>query len=756
MAQEMQEIDIRLWITRILKNWYWFVIGCIIAGGLGVWHYFSTTYKFTVDSEVVLRENDAASMLPQADLMNMLGFGGGKAIADEMLVMNSRDMMRQVIDGLGLQTEYRKKEGLRWLGQYPGRDLSVVYPTHFVDTMLRVAKISIKVRRNDYLVRVNYGRFVNSRHKVKDLTVPFETCAATLCFDIHNLEGMREGDCYHIVTYPRLPLVNAYCENFQVSKKQKDANVISISTVTDMPSRGRDVIQKLIELYNAESVMDKTLMAKNTETFLNERLSLMEKELAEAEQIEVQYQESHNIVDIEEEAGLFLKENAEYRKKLTEIETQLNLVQFVLDFVEDDKYSNQLIPANLGITDPALIMLITEYNELMLRKMRVERSASGDNPVLNQMHSQLSLMRENVIATMISVRETLMIAKNDLEKLFYIADVWRDDAPAQIKQYREVVRMKLMKEKLYLFLYQKREENALSLVAAIPPAKIIAVPQMNPTPLSPKWKYYALICLFLGMGFPLGIMILGDMFNNRISMNSKDLEKNLKVKLAGVIANNKGESVVIREGDHSVAAEMFRTLRTNIRLAQPTGLKCPVVLVTSNVNDEGKSHVAINLAISMAMVGKKVALLEMDFRKPSLAKYLNLSSRGSLTDYLSNKAYMLEDVIVDSSIKNLDVLPVGVAPSNPSELLQSDRTETLFADLRERYDYVVVDSAPVSMVSDTFLLGGTVDMTVFVVRADYTTFEMIDSINRIYEQERLPNMLAVLNGVNAKELNCSF
>jgi capsular exopolysaccharide synthesis family protein len=392
----------------------------------------------------------------------------------------------------------------------------------------------------------------------------------------------------------------------------------------------------------------------------------------------------------------------------------------------------------------------------MLRKMRVERSASGDNPVLNQMHSQLSLMRENVVATMISVRETLMIAKNDLEKLFYVADSWRDDAPAQIKQYREVVRMKLMKEKLYLFLYQKREENALSLVAAIPPAKIIAVPQMNPIPLSPKWKYYALICLFLGMGFPLGIMILGDMFNNRISMNSKDLEKNLKVKLAGVIANNKGESVVIREGDNSVAAEMFRTLRTNIRLAQPTGLKCPVVLVTSNVNDEGKSHVAINLAISMAMVGKKVALLEMDFRKPSLAKYLNLSSQGNLTDYLSNKAYMLEDVIVDSSIKNLDILPVGVAPSNPSELLQSDRTETLFADLRERYDYVVVDSAPVSMVSDTFLLGGTVDMTVFVVRADYTTFEMIDSINRIYEQERLPNMLAVLNGVNAKELNCSF
>ena len=756
MAQEIQEIDIRLWITRILKNWYWFVISSVIMGGFGVLHYFSTTYKFTVDSEIILRETDATSMLPQADLMDMLGFGGGKAIADEMLVLNSRDLMQKVIDEMGLQTEYRKRVGRKWCGQYPGRDLSVVYPTNFMDTMLRVAKISIKVRKNDYLVRVNYGRFVNSKHEVKDLTVPFETCATTLCFNIHNSEEMQVGDSYRIVTCPRLPLVNDYCGRFKVSKKQKDANVISISTVTDMPSHGRDVIQKLIDLYNVESVIDKTMIAKNTEAFLNERLFLMEEELAEAEQNEVLYQELHDIVDIEEEAGLFLQENAEYRKKLTEIETQLNLVQFVLDFVADDKHSNQLIPANLGITDPALIMLITEYNELMLRKMRVERSASGDNPVLNQMHSQLSLMRENVVATMVSVRETLMIAKNDLEKLFYVADSWRDDVPAQIKQYREVVRMKLMKEKLYLFLYQKREENALSLVAAVPPAKMIAVPQMNPIPLSPKWKYYALICLFLGIVFPLGIMILGDMFNNRISMNSKDLEKNLKVKLAGVIANNKGESVVIREGENSVAAEKFRTLRTNIRLAQPTGLKCPVILVTSSVNEEGKSHVATNLAISMAMLGKKVALLEMDFRKPILAKYLNLSSQGYLTDYLSDGACTLEKVIVTSSIKNLDVLPAGIVPSNPSELLQSERSESLFAELRERYDYVIVDSTPVSVVGDTFLLGGMADMTVYVVRANYTTFEMIDSINRIYEQERLPNMLAVLNGVNAKELDCGF
>lgn len=756
MAQDIQEIDVRAWLMRILKNWYWFVISCVIVGALGIWSYLSTTKKFMVDAEVVLQKADAQMVMPQAELMSILGIGGGSSIADEMRIMSSRDLMSQVILELDLRTEYRKKDGLQWKGQYPARDLSVVYPTLFLDTTKMSTEIFIKVRKNDYLVRVKYGRFESSKHKVKDLTVPFETCATTLCFDINKLDGLEVGDSYYVRTFPLLDVVNSYLKSIKVIKAQKESNVITITTSTDIPSRACDIIRRMLELYNEWSVKDKNLMANNTARFLNARLELMEQELAEAEQKEIEYKERYGIVSLEEEAELFLQENAEYRKQLTEIETQLNLVQFVSEFVADEKNKDQLIPANLGITDPALIVLITEYNELLLNKMRVERSASGENPVLEQMNSQLSLMRANVMATMVSVHETLMIAKKDLDALFNIADAWRDDAPVQLKQYREVVRMKLLKEKLYLFLYQKREENTLTLIAAVPPAKLIAQPLMNPVPMKPNLKYYALICMFLGIVFPLAIMFCCDLFNNRISGSSKDLARRLKVFLAGVLANTKGETIVVRDGNNSVAAELFRTLRTNIRFMQPKDVKCPVVLVTSSMNGEGKSYVATNLAVSMALLGKKVALVGLDLRKPTLAKYLNLPSQGTMTNYLSDKAYTLEDVVVASSVKNLDVLPAGIVPPNPSELLQSDRLAVLFAELRERYDYVVVDSAPVALVSDTFLLGGIADMTMCVIRANHTTVDMIEFLNKIHEQERLPKMVAVLNGVDAKDVGYGY
>ena len=250
-------------------------------------------------------------------------------------------------------------------------------------------------------------------------------------------------------------------------------------------------------------------------------------------------------------------------------------------------------------------------------------------------------------------------------------------------------------------------------------------------------------------------MILRDMLNNRITDNLKDLTKKLNVSLAGVLANDpQSDILAVRDGENTLAAELFRTLRTNIRFMQPKDVKCPVVLVTSSMNGEGKSYVATNLAVSMALLGKKVALVGMDLRQPMLATYLNLPSQGCLTNYLSDKAYTLEDVTVASTITNLDVLPAGIVPSNPSELLQSDRVVELFAELRQRYDYVVLDSASMAMVSDTFLLSSVADLTLCVVRANHTTFDMVDFVNKV--QERMPNMVAVLNGVDAKRVDYAY
>lgn len=755
MAQENQEIDIRAWVLRILKNWYWFVLSCAIFGAIGAYKYVTTPKKYRVDASIMIRNND--DLLPQMEIMSMIGVDGGKMTIDEVELLTSRDLMTKVICDLDLQTEYRKMDEIKWQGQYPKHDLTVVYPVNYLDTLKKGVNIEIKVRKNDYIVKVKYGRWARSRHKVKDLTEPFATCAGTLRFAINNPQEIEVGDRYRMLTLPMLPLVDMYKKQIEAVPLKKESNVISIATATDMPSRARDFIRKEIDYYNLDAVEDKNLMASNTAEFVDERLRLIEDELAIAEAEVERYKKKNNIVSLTEEAELLVKETLEYGKRIAEIETQLNLVKFVNEFVAEEDKRGTLIPSNIGIVDESLVTLITQYNELLLKRMRVQRTATSENPIINQLDSQLEVLRENIIVSIGNVRSSLNISKKDLEDQYAIAEKQSKNIPTQEREFIEVARNRKLKEELYLFLYKQREENALTLASAVMPAKVIASPQMNPTPVGPRLKLIALVCLFFGLLTPLVIMLIVDIMNNNVSDDSKELEKRLKIPFAGVLVkNHRGEHIAVREGENSVSAELFRTLRTNIRFMQPVTEPCPVMLVTSSINGEGKSYVATNLAISMALLGKKVALVGLDIRKPMLANYLNLPSQGCLTSYLSDDAYALEDTILTFSVKNLDIIPAGIIPPNPSELLQSDRLDMFFQELRKRYDYVVVDSAPVAMVSDTFLLNRIADMTIYVTRANYTTFDLIDFLNQTHEQQRLPKMVAVLNGANAKKIGFGY
>lgn len=755
MAQQTQEIDIRLWCTRILKNWYWFFISCFLFGVLGIYKYFSTTPQYEVDSRIMIRSNEADKTLPQMDMMQMMGLGGGKMVEDEMAILTSRDILTQVVSELDLQSEYRKKRYLRWEGQYPSRDLTVEYPPVFLDTTKKFVKIQLCVRKDDYAVKVQYGKWRHSRHTVKDITQPFNTCAGEIYFTIHR--PMETGKKYKIFTLPMLPAVDKYAQAIQADILNKESNVIVINTVTDMPQRAIDFMKKEIELYNLDAVIDKNLMASNTATFIEDRLRLIEEELSVAEAEVEQYKENYGIVDLTSEAGLYLRESAEYKKRVAEIETQLNLVKYVADYVSDDSKAENLIPANLGIADGSLISLIAEYNRMVLNKMRVQRTAMDNNPVVGQMDRQLAVMRENIITSIASVSNSLKISKQDLEKRYGNVESQRGDIPSQERKYREVARNKQLKESLYLYLYEKREENALTLASTIMPAKVIAQPQMNPTASAPRLKIIGLICLILGCGFPFAVIYLYYIFNNRLEDDTKELERKTKMPFGGaLVQNHHGEHVAVREGVNSVSAELFRSLRTNIGFMIPSAKKNPVILVTSSVNSEGKSYVATNLAISLSLLNKKVALVGLDIRKPMLSTYLGLSSEGCLTSYLSDDSYSIDDLVVPSEFSNLDILPSGIIPPNPNELLQSDRLDQLFAELRQRYDYVIVDSAPVAMVSDTFQLSRVADMTIYVCRARYTTFDLIDFLNQVNEQNRLPNIVTVLNGVNAKNIGYGY
>jgi capsular exopolysaccharide synthesis family protein len=755
MAQENQEIDIRKWVLRILRNWYWFVLSCLLFGVFGVYYYFSHTKQFTVDASLMIRNSDDGAGLLDGGIMSMVGMGTSKQTADEIAILTSRDILLQVIKDLDLQTEYRKKDGLRWMGQYPKHDLTVNYQPMFVDTTRTGASISIKVRKNDYLVKVKTKRFVTSRHKVTDLTQPFTTCAGDIFFTIN--KPLEKGDCYKLRTMSKLLAAEVYKDRFVAAPIEKESNIISISTVTDMPGRAIDFINKEIELYNLDALVDKNIMATNTASFINERLQLIESELSVAEKEVESYKEKHGIVDLPSEAGMYMYESNEYRKRADEIETQLSLVQYVAEFVANEQKRNSLIPANLGIADASLVALISNYNQLALDRMRVQRTAADNNPMLLQMENQMALLRENIISSIGSLRNRLTISKQDLETRYTQMESQRTDIPSQEREFVRVERHRQLIETLYLYLYKKREENALTLASTVVSAKIIAVPQMNPIPVSPRAKIIGLICIFLGCCFPLGIMILHDIFNNKISDDSNEYERLVGLPFGGVLVqNHHGRHVAVREGENSASAELFRSLRSNVRFMMSSDVTNPVILVTSSVDGEGKSYVATNLAISLALLEKKVALVGLDIRKPTLAQYLNLASNGALTAYLADNSYTVDDLIVKSEFNNLDILPAGVIPPNPSELLQSQRLDELFKELRKRYDFIVIDSAPVALVSDTFLLNRVADTTVYVSRARHTTTELVGFIKQVYEQKRLPNIITVLNGVNANKIGYGY
>lgn len=776
IQNQSQGIDIRAWITRLIKNWYWFLASIAVFILIGLYVFFSTPNEFEVKAEIMLRDEDNGSAFMQTEMLSMMGMGGLKLVDDEIAILTSRDIVANVISDLNLQFDYRKKNFLKWKGQYPTSDLSVACSPLYIDTLTRPVSIEVKVRNDNYVVKVKYGKRKSSKHVVSNLSESIETCAGLLSLDIKNPEAVEIGDQYRIKIYPLTTAVNIYRNKVQVTAAKKDSKIIQISSVTDIPSRAKNYIGRLVELYNYDAIVDKNMMANNTADFINERLRMIEGDLMQAEERAAQYQAKYGILDPEVEAELFLTENMEYRKQLAEIETQLNWINFLCDFMKEDankdyllpttftspstKYHNNgsiVIPSGMAGTDMALMAAIEEYNSLMLKRMRLERTLKSENPMRDQMDEQLLVLRANIIGSVENLQKALLISKQDYEKHFELASKKRSDMPDQVRNYEKMLREKEFLEKMYLFICQQREENAMLMAAAVVPAKMVTTPQSDYNLIRPHLKMILLLCIILGLVFPVGIMIVYDILNNRISHDAKELEKRIKIPFAGVLVkNHRGEHIAVREGENSVSAELFRTLRTNMSFMQPSTAKTPVVLVTSSINGEGKSYVATNLAISMTLLGKKVALVGLDIRKPMLASYLDLPTSGSLTSYLADSAYSIDDIIVSTNITHLDVIPAGIIPPNPSELLQSDRLDELFVELRNRYDYIVVDSAPVAMVSDTFLLNRLVDMTVYVTRANYTTFELVDFLNQAHEQQRLPKMVAVLNGVDAKKIGYGY
>ena len=744
MEAKTNEIDVRKVVRVVREHWWWFAVGVAVCVCMGTAYYLRKTPQWTTDTSIMLRQKDM--MDGQMSSLSLLGLAGNQAAEDEVVVLASRGLLYQAIDALHLWDTSSKRGGLRWEEEFPNPALSLDCIALTEKAEMGSFVVTVKPTRKGYTVKTKMGHFRRSTARVHDLNEPIETCVGTIA--LHANRTLSNDTTYRIAHARRELVVAAYRKAITVAQHKRESNIITLTTKSPMPERDRALLHQIIEQYNLNAIVDKNMIATNTAAFIDERLAIITKELSEAENAVADYKEQNKIADISTQAQLFLHASSAEQRAMAEIETQLSLVEYIDEFLRDDSKRHNLIPANIGVTDASLAGGLAEYNALQLQRMRVLRTATEENPVIEQMNAQLASIRQNIIATIASVRESLKIRQRNLQEQDSKYNRQIKDAPEQQREYVRVVRQQQIKERLYLFLYEKREENALMLAATAVPAKILDMPQRDVRSMSPKPKKLLLLCLLLGLLIPAGILYLCVLFNDKID-DAKEFERRVKAPMLGqLVQNSRNAHIAIHEGESTVSAELFRLLRTNLRFVIPSETQSPVVLVTSCINGDGKSYVATNMALSLAILGKKVVLVGMDIRKPMLATYFGLSTKGHLTDYLAEPEYTMDEIIVPSGEhKNLDLIPCGTVPPNPAELLQTERVDELFARLRKRYDYIIVDTAPVAMVSDTYILDRVADVTIFVSRYKYTPTEMIEYINDVIEHKRMHNVACVLNGV---------
>ena len=548
-------------------------------------------------------------------------------------------------------------------------------------------------------------------------------------------------------------VAKGYCSSLSIAPTSKTTSVAVISLKNSSLQCGQDFINQLLEMYNRNTNNDKNEIAQKTAEFIDERISIISKELGSTEADLETFKRDAGITDLTSEAQIALAGNAEYEKKSVENRTQISLVNDLRKYLKGNEY--EVLPSNVGLQDAALIGAIERYNEMLVERKRLLRTSTENNPAIVNLDTSIRAMKANVQATLEGTLQGLMITKSNLDREASRYSRRISNAPGQERAYVSIARQQEIKAGLYLMLLQKREENAIALAATANNAKIIDEAIADDTPVSPKRSMIYLIALVLGVGIPVGIIYLIELTKFKIEGRA-DVEKLTSVPIIGDIPltdekNDKNGSIAVFENKNNLMSETFRNIRTNLQFMLDNDQK--VILVTSTVSGEGKSFVSANLAISLSLLGKKVVIVGLDIRKPGLNKVFHLSNKEKgITQYLSNPETDLMELVQPSDVnKNLFILPGGAVPPNPTELLARNGLDKAIEILKQNFDYVIMDTAPIGMVTDTLLVGRVADLSVYVCRADYTHKAEYTLINELAIEKKLSKLCTVINGVDLKK-----
>jgi capsular exopolysaccharide synthesis family protein len=527
----------------------------------------------------------------------------------------------------------------------------------------------------------------------------------------------------------------------------KTTSVVNITLKTSNIKLGKDFLNKLIEVYNREDVQDQNMVASNTAVFIDDRLVSLTRELADVELRVEDYKQDNGLTDIKSEADMFIKQTGDFTEKRLEVETQLAIVTDIDNYIQKKENRYQLLPASTGIKSESLNKLMTDYNALILEKKRLSRTASGTNQALLDLTDQIESMFNTVLSSVRNEKRSWQIAQKDLMQKDNQNNARIKAIPRQEREYTEIKRQQSIKEALYLFLLQKKEENFLTMSVVVPKGKIIDKARSNGAPVSPKKEIILLLAFVLGFILPIIIIYIRNLLRYHIE-NKEELEKLSIVPILGEIAkSDQTGNIIIRENSTNRFTEMFRLLRTNLLfiLGDPDQ---KVINVVSSIGGEGKTFICINLAMSLALLDKKVLIIGLDVRKPKLGEYIGLDNKSGISLYLSGNLDETELIRPSGIHPNLSIITAGPVPPNPGELMAKPALDKLIANCKEKFDYIIIDTAPIGIVSDSYSLNRFADVNLYVVRAEYTPKKNIEDATILYNQKKLNKMYFILNAAD--------
>ncbi|MBA5791232.1 polysaccharide biosynthesis tyrosine autokinase [Flavobacterium sp. xlx-214] len=731
-------INLKEELFKYLAHWRWFVLSVFIALICAFLYLKFTPKSYSVSTKILIKDeksNDLANQLSAFSEMSLLG-NSKNNIENEVEILKSRTLIYNTLDSLNLNIQYLDKTNVITKDLYKKNPIQIVWTNNDISKTVSIDLTDIK--NNSFHVSVNDENIGESSFG-KQIKSQFGA------FTINKIGALDKLTELKINVFPKMQQAESYQKVVSVAPSSKTSSIIDVSIIDKTPEKAADFLNTLVYNYNLGGIKDKRFISENTANFISDRLSLIATELGDVESQVEGYKNNNNLSDIQTEVKLYLDNLSSFEKSVLENETKINVVTSLISHVSKAK-QDDLVPGGLLSEDAGSESIIQEINQLILEKQKLSFSATTENDNYIKLESQIRSLKSNLLASLRRNLSSLQIVKNDYKRQEGEMQTKLAQVPRQEREFRVIDRQQKVKEALYLFLLQKREETNITLAATDMNAKVIDKAIATDKPVSPKTMIVLLAALVLGTLIPFIYIYIKNLLDTKIKTRF-DITDNTDIPFLGDVPTSETSNELMEISSRSSAAEAIRIVRTNLDfiLSDKQEEECKTIFLTSTISGEGKTFVSANLAATFALSGKKVLLIGFDLRNPKLYEYLKVNPLG-VTNYITSNNKSIEEFIIPvEGYTNFDVLSSGSIPPNPTEILMNKKVKELFETLKSKYDYIIVDTAPVSLVTDTLLIGKYADATIYVVRANKIDKEMLRIPNELYKDHKLNKLTMVLN-----------